>query len=231
MVSISQEQLDRLLSQTGQDLPQPASKKIQAFQKLTKYQVATPSTDTCAVCLCELDADVVVLSKCPTHGFHLNCIVHCYKEAQDFLKCPVCSKVYGIQMGSMPPGTMTVERNSARLPGFPLCGTITINYNFPDGIQGEEHPSPGTPYSGTSRTGYLPDNAEGNEVLRLLDLSFKRRLTFRVGMSITNGCDNTVVWNGIHHKTSMSGGQQNYGYPDDTYLARVKEELKAVAVV
>jgi hypothetical protein len=32
-------------------------------------------------------------------------------------------------------------------------------------------------------------------------------------------------------QTSTSGGQMNYGYPDDTYLERVKEELKDLGVV
>ncbi len=146
-----------------------------------------------------------------------------------------------MQMGTMPPGTMTVTRNSSRISGYYLCGTITIDYNFPDGVQGKEHQNPGHRYSGTSRTAYLPDDAAGNEVLRLLDLAFKRKLTFRIGTSITNGSDNCVVWNGIHHKvthnstfshlqTSTSGGQQNYGYPDNTYLERVTDELRAVGV-
>ena len=34
-----------------------------------------------------------------------------------------------------------------------------------------------------------------------------------------------VCWNGIHHKTSPSGGTSSFGYPDPTYLKRVKDEL------
>jgi len=48
---------------------------------------------------------------------------------------------------------------------------------------------------------------------------------FRIGQSITTGADNCVVWNGVHHKTSTSGGAQSFGYPDATYLERVKDEL------
>eukprot|EP01127_Copromyxa_protea_P011593 TRINITY_DN2923_c0_g1_i1.p1 TRINITY_DN2923_c0_g1~~TRINITY_DN2923_c0_g1_i1.p1 ORF type:complete len:132 (-),score=15.41 TRINITY_DN2923_c0_g1_i1:148-543(-) len=131
----------------------------------------------------------------------------------------------------MPPGTMHVTRDSTRLAGYYLCGTITISYSFANGIQGPEHPNPGQPYSGTYRTAYLPDNSEGNEVLRLLQLAWDRKLTFTIGTSVTSGATNSVIWNGIHHKTSTSGGQMNYGYPDDTYLARVKEELKDLGVV
>lgn len=61
------------------------------------------------------------------------------------------------------------------------------------------------------------DNKEGQEVLRLLRIAFDRKLTFqvraffaprldihitiadKVGTSVTNGTDNCVVWNCIHH--------------------------------
>ena len=45
-----------------------------------------------------------------------------------------------------------------------------------------------------------------------------------VGTSLTTGAQNTVVWSGIHHKTSMHGGP--FGYPDNRYLGAVAEELK-----
>ena len=59
----------------------------------------------------------------------------------------------------------------------------------------------------------------------LLITAFKRRLTFIVGTSLTTGKQNTVVWAGIHHKTSLSGGVSSFGWPDDTYFARVKGEM------
>ena len=55
-------------------------------------------------------------------------------------------------------------------------------------------------------------------------LAFKRRLIFTVGNSVTTGHFG-VVWAGIHHKTNVNGGAGGFGYPDDTYLRRVKEEL------
>jgi len=42
--------------------------------------------------------------------------------------------------------------------------------------------------------------------------------------------DNQVVWNGVHHKTNLSGGAAYFGYPDPTYFNRVKEELAAKGV-
>lgn len=46
-----------------------------------------------------------------------------------------------------------------------------------------------------------------------------------VGTSLTTGRKNTVVWAGIHHKTNTHGGVSSFGWPDETYFARVKGEL------
>ena len=69
----------------------------------------------------------------------------------------------------------------------------------------EDHPNPGKWYSGTTRTAYLPDNPEGREISRLLRKAFEARLVFTIGKSNTTGQDNVVIWNDIHHKTSLSG--------------------------
>ena len=84
---------------------------------------------------------------------------------------------------------------------------------------------PSKGYRGTSRQAYLPDTKEGIEVLSLLAECFRRRFTFIVGTSVTTGATNTVVWAGIHHKTSPSGGTSSFGYPDPTYFERVKSEM------
>jgi deltex-like protein len=80
-------------------------------------------------------------------------------------------------------------------------------------------------YSGTGRHAYLPDTPEGREVLALLRKAFARKLLFTIGTSVTTGQTNTTVWNGVHHKTSTSGGPAYFGYPDPTYFDRVKLEL------
>jgi deltex-like protein len=66
-------------------------------------------------------------------------------------------------------------------------------------------------------------------ILQLLQKAFQARMTFTIGTSVTTGDQNTVVWNDIHHKTIMHGGP--YGYPDPTYLQRVKEDLAAKGLV
>lgn len=72
-----------------------------------------------------------------------------------------------------------------------------------------------------------------------MEKAFEHRLIFTVGDSITTGARDVVVWNNIHHKTSLTGGPERYysfisvfivcnlrfGYPDRDYLDRVTAEL------
>lgn len=51
-----------------------------------------------------------------------------------------------------------------------------------------------------------------------------------MGTSVTTGQTNCVVWN-VHHKTNTHGGSSSFGYPDPTYLNRVKLELADRGVV
>ncbi|XP_041858876.1 probable E3 ubiquitin-protein ligase DTX3 [Melanotaenia boesemani] len=184
----------------------------------------TENTGDCAICL-----DKIQNKKTLTclHSFCSECIdsVFSLKPA-----CPICNTFHGVYTGTQPKGTMTVSRSWQGLPGFEHCGSITIQYSFPAGIQGPEHPNPGVRYSSTSRTAFLPASEEGEKVLRLLRKAFDRRLTFTIGRSATTGLNNVITWNDIHHKTSMAGGQQCFGYPDPEYLFRVQEELRLKGV-
>ncbi|XP_042355874.1 E3 ubiquitin-protein ligase DTX3L-like [Plectropomus leopardus] len=162
------------------------------------------------------------------HEFCGECLAHSMESMGP--TCPVCREVFGMMEGNQPDGTMKSCTNFWSLPGFPLCGTITITYDIPNGRQTEKHPNPGQFYHGINRTAYLPDNKEGQEVLHLLKKAFNQKLIFTVGTSRTTGKDNQVTWNDIHHKTSMSGGPESFGYPDPSYLSRVKEELKAKGI-
>ena len=114
--------------------------------------------------------------------------------------------MYGVIIGDQPYGKMTYSFSNKSLPGYPSCGTIFIKYRFPHCIQGKEHPNPGKPYQGTTRHAYLPDNEEGNKVLRLLQKAFEQKLTFTIGRSSTTGAEGVITWNDIHHKTNMNGG-------------------------
>ncbi|XP_022787724.1 uncharacterized protein LOC111327745 [Stylophora pistillata] len=180
--------------------------------------------DKCAICL-----DAVKNAKKLKCG-HAFC-TQCVETALSYdNRCPVCKEPQGVVKGNQPDGQMHVHHSHHSLPGYHGCGTITITYNFPSGIQGREHPNPGERYSSTNRTAYLPDNREGKEVLALLRRAFDARLVFTVGTSVSSGCRNQITWNDIHHKTSKSGGPQAYGYPDLDYLRRVKEDLAAKGI-
>ncbi|XP_070696587.1 E3 ubiquitin-protein ligase DTX3L-like isoform X2 [Pempheris klunzingeri] len=158
------------------------------------------------------------------HEFCEECLAQSKKSMGPI--CPVCKDVFGTVEGDQPDGSMSWSSYSSSLPGFPDCKTISISYNIPSGIQTKKHPNPGKYFTGISRSAYLPDNTEGREVLRLLKKAFDQKLIFTVGTSRTTGMENQVTWNDIHHKTSMTGGPQCFGYPDAYYLSRVKEELK-----
>ncbi|XP_047666188.1 E3 ubiquitin-protein ligase DTX3L isoform X2 [Tachysurus fulvidraco] len=182
--------------------------------------------DTCPICLDTFTQKTKL--KCG-HEFCKDCLRQSIQSSGEI--CPLCKKIFGKLKGTQPAGHMTWRiLKHFPLPGFPYCDTIEIHYNIPNGIQTSDHPNPGQPYHGTNRTAYLPNNAEGNHVLKLLERAFNEKLIFTVGLSTTSGRDNAVIWNDIHHKTNRDGGQQGYGYPDPDYLRRVKEELKAKGI-
>jgi len=189
--------------------------------------------EVCGICLSEFeekdDCEAYRLAKCEgRHFFHKPCVGTWILTNK---QCPICKARYGVQTGTQPTnGKLTIRRQTESLGGYEGHGMIEITYHFSGGVQGPEHPMPGKRYPGTTRVAYLPDNDEGKQVLKLLEEAWKRRLIFAIGTSVTRGVDNQIVWNGIHHKTNPWGGPENYGYPDPTYLTRVKEELKEKGV-
>lgn len=191
--------------------------------KLTRPGVAVEKVDKCTICLGIIE-DRKTLDVCK-HSFCRSCIDNSFKKINPI--CPLCGFIYGKLTGNQPKdGTMKTRINTKfDLEGYENCGVIIIKYFFPDGVQTEEHPNPGEAYSGTYRKAFLPNNQEGQHVCELLRQAFNARLTFTVGRSATTGFENQVIWNDIHHKTCPNGGKFRFGYPDDTYLARVKFEL------
>ena len=168
--------------------------------------------------------------KCCQTEFHQDCITGLL-HATSKHECPICKSPFGTLHGDSPDGAMSWSVNpNQSLPGFPPnSGMITIMYDMPDGVQSEHHPNPGKRFTGTHRLAYLPNTSEGVHVLELLKKAFTCRLTFTVGTSLTTGASNTVIWSGIHHKTTTHGG--SFGYPDPTYLSRVQDELRSKGVV
>ena len=104
-----------------------------------------------------------------------------------------------------------------------MTGTFVITYSFKGGVQAAGHIRPGERYTGTTRVVYLPANADGQRALKLLTAAFQQGALFTVGDSVTTGTKNCVRWN-MHQKTSTHGGSMNHGWPDPTYLWRLKSE-------
>ncbi|CAD5119710.1 DgyrCDS8300 [Dimorphilus gyrociliatus] len=200
---------------------------VQTFHQAIKRFKEPPQSmnEKCPICLDNIDMIYTTLP-C-SHTFCKTCLDQWLKGKG---VCPVCKAYVAKTLGNQPEGQMGFYRDSTCLPGFENCGTIVIHYSFPSGIQGPQHPNAGVPYSGTTRQAYLPDNADGKEVLNLLKKAWDEKLLFTIGRSVTTGMDNSVIWNDVHHKTSRSGGPTVYGYPDPTYLNRVKEELRAKGI-
>ncbi|MEQ2283114.1 hypothetical protein AMECASPLE_007948 [Ameca splendens] len=168
------------------------------------------------------------------HTLHMLCMLAMYNNGtkDGSLQCPSCKTIYGEKTGTQPKGKMEIYSVAQSLPGHPDCGTIQIIYSIPPGIQGPEHPNPGQPYTcrGFPRFCFLPDNDKGRKVLELLKVAWMRRLIFTVGTSSTTGEQDTVVWNGIHHKTEMMSNLSGHGYPDPNYLENVLSELASQGV-
>lgn len=183
--------------------------------------------DTCPICMDNF-TNKTSLKRCK-HSFCKECIGQAMKSKS---VCPICQTVYGKLEGDQPQDASMKVTTSyyTPLPGYEKYGTITIQYDVPSGRQGPEHPHPGKPYHGTTRTAYLPDSPEGRDVLSLLRRAFDQRLIFTIGTSSTTGLQDCVTWNDIHHKTTTHGGPDSYGYPDRDYLKRVQEELKAKGI-
>jgi len=162
----------------------------------------------------EGDEDIIELEHCGGHFFHIGCLKNYIStQTSTYIKCPICCHIYGVMigeyptkkylmLGDQPKGTMkSYVDKRMHCAGYEKHGTIVIEYNFPSGTLPD-----GRRYYGTSRVAYLPDNEDGRECLRLLKISFDRRLTFTIGTSVTTGRSDSVIWNGIHHKTNLSGG-------------------------
>ncbi|NXB09079.1 DTX3L ligase, partial [Cnemophilus loriae] len=191
----------------------------------TQANTEEKEEDECPICRDRIE-NKETLEKCK-HAFCKMCIdtAMTYKQA-----CPVCNTVCGVLTGNQPEGTMSAQTISFSLPGYPNCDTIQIDYTMNGGIQTSSHPNPGQRYGPAHRRAYLPDNDEGREILQLLRRAFDQKLIFTVGQSRTTGEQSVITWNDIHHKTAMKGGPTQFGYPDPSYLQRVRSELKAKGI-
>lgn len=177
----------------------------------------------CCICMDKLDNPKTLACG---HVFCTDCIEQQFKYKPS---CPQCGQIHGVVTGTQPDGRMKITSKKYSLPGYSGTNTIEIEYMIYSGTQGKEHPNPGRYFEGITRTAFLPETKKGKMVLKLLDIAFKRKLVFTIGTSTTTGKTGVVTWNDIHHKTNPKPNTQ-FGYPDDTYLDRVLEELAAKGI-
>ncbi|KAL8566043.1 hypothetical protein ACOMHN_062772 [Nucella lapillus] len=189
------------------------------------------------------------------HIFCADCITHAFAVKPC---CPRCKAWLSGPKGMQPKdGIMSFTYSQhSDLPGHEGSGTIVIKYVFPSGTQEVHHPNPGRHYEGVHHTAYLPDNMEGNEVLKMLKRAFDQGQVFTIGDttrergvitwngishktsksggpskdSLSTGERGVITWNGITHKTSKTGGPSKSGYPDPGFMKRVKAELAAKGI-
>ena len=174
------------------------------------------------------DGEMVVKLPCSTEAcpcvFNVSTLVKWFATSH---KCPACSHPYTIP-GPQPTGSMQISKDQRSCNGYEECGTIFIRYDFPEGTQSARHTTPGRPYPRTHRTAYLPDNDIGLRCLWMLKCAFVQGKLFRIGESRTTGREG-IVW-GIHQKSSYTGGTEEHGWPDPTYIQRLETECRLANV-
>ncbi|CAC5387276.1 DTX [Mytilus coruscus] len=185
--------------------------------------------EECPICY-ERMKNPKTLDKCG-HSFCQKCVERHFANGKPV--CPTCGTLYGIVRGDQPLASMSYKIDRLlKIPGYEDCdGAIVIQYDVPAGVQMRNHPSPGKRYKALKRTAYLPNNSEGKQVYKLLKRAFDNKLIFTIGASRTTGKEDVLTWNDIHHKTNVDGGPTKFGYPDSTYMNRVREELAAKGIV
>jgi len=188
----------------------------------------TPGGD-CTICLSPL-ADhqhLVHLAGC-RHIFHQECIESALRVTP---RCPVCRKwSSGTARGHSPSGDLIITRTPVQCEGFgDTARSIALTYNLPSGVQKAYHINPGRRFGGTTRIAYLPENQNGELLLRRLEYAWTCGLTFDVGKSLTTGQEDVITWSSIHHKTSRSGSSV-HGFPDPHYFINCNKELDALHI-
>ena len=138
--------------------------------------------DKCVICLEELrDMRCAALGVCKNHIFHHSCLEQALKLKP---QCPICRVNVNEPQGKSPPGSMTVMIDPRACSGFE-CTTIVITYDIPAAIQLSYHENPGQQHEGKFTSAYLPNNSDGQNLLKRLKYAFLHGLLFTVGRSLT----------------------------------------------
>jgi deltex-like protein len=195
-----------------------------------------PGNDVCNICFDGFEhesiqiKEAVQIKEC-AHKFHLTCIQRWLAEKST---CPVCRKSLFTIRGYQPkhPNSLfRVEEDATPLSGFPECSTLVLSFHLETGYQSTDMPLPGETFNGLNLTSFLPNNPEGQEIVRLLNIAWERGLLFRVGYNPQTNRMDQVVPNGFELKLRRDGGILFHGFPDPSYMNRLKADLKDVGVL
>ncbi|XP_062875046.1 E3 ubiquitin-protein ligase DTX3L [Trichomycterus rosablanca] len=230
----------------------PTTQKTISAASVTGKQTNCPVHTQPETCVCGKSSPRVVQTSCgvflcpqclPIHAQCMTCSevkavkeslpempVHSHRVEQKIEKVTGKEASKGQKREQGIHGTMTIVELSLTLPGHDRYPTVKITYRIPDGIQGEEHPNPGSPFQGGVFEAYLPLNSKGRALLQCLDKAFKQGLIFTVCSGTKTGSTAKIAWNRIPHKTNISGGKSGNGYPDSTYLNDLSDALKACGI-
>lgn len=167
--------------------------------------------ERCPICLCDYErGEEIVHPQVCIHRFHRTCL---YTWSTVKPQCPICREPFVIHTGPQPRHVgeyCQVHKQPFSLLFYPSCSALSLRMFIPAGRDPRTH----TPHAGVHVTVFLPDNVEGQDLARLLELGFKRRLLFRQQGP-------ALVPNGIELKR----------FPDVTYLARLRGDLRDAHVV
>jgi hypothetical protein len=108
--------------------------------------------------------------------------------------------------------------------------TIVITYDIPSAFQFRYHESPGKMHGRKFVSAYLPNNIDGQNLLKRLKYAWLHGLLLMVGTSLTSGAHSQCTWASVHHKTCMTGGIEKHGYPDPGYFVNCNQELNNLGV-
>ncbi|KAL0992743.1 hypothetical protein UPYG_G00097800 [Umbra pygmaea] len=171
------------------------------------------------ICVCGASGASVCRTGC---GVTLcqQCLPRVHAQCRVCTKTEVATPPQGI-LGNMSYSEMPLSLSSNR------DIMLKITYCIPDGIQGENHPSPGSAFRGGLFEAFLPLCERTRKLLPCLERAFRSGLTFTVTGKEPGA---KVTWNVIPHKTSLQGGKSGNGYPDSSYLSRLSEVLKAYGI-
>ncbi|XP_072279974.1 uncharacterized protein [Pyxicephalus adspersus] len=202
------------------------SKKPEEMIKQFLQRIKTPLSEDCTLCDQPMtDGEVGRLYRC-SHAYHVRCLAPLYKDGT--LRCPTCQTLYGVKIGSQPPGKMSFHIIPHSLPGYSEFETIQIIYHIQSGVQGPGQPHPGKRFTAQDFPlhCYLPNTKKGREILLLLINAWERRLLFPVLPSRIPGVPDSVSVSRIPLKTEFGSNVTGKGFPDSRYLDSVLRQLR-----